>query len=45
MDVKICAKASKELDVLPQDLVIIIANLFENAINAAEKIKNKDKER
>ena len=43
ISVKISAKASKELDILPQDLVIIIANLFENAINATEKIKNKDK--
>ena len=31
------------MDILPQDLVIIIANLFENAINATEKIRNKDK--
>ena len=36
-------RASKELDILPQDIVIIIANLFENAINATEKIRNKDK--
>lgn len=43
ISVKISAKASKELDILPQDLVIIIANLFENAINATEKIRNKEK--
>jgi len=43
IDVKISARAGKELDILPQDLVIIIANLFENAINAAEKIKGQDK--
>ena len=43
ISVKISAKASKEMDILPQDLVIIIANLFENAINATEKIRNKDK--
>lgn len=43
IDVKISARASKELDVMPQDLVVIIANLFENAINAAEKVKGQDK--
>lgn len=43
IDVKISVRASKELDVMPQDLVVIIANLFENAINAAEKIKGQDK--
>ena len=42
--VKITAQVSKELNVSPQDLVIIIANLFENAINGALKAKNKNKE-
>ena len=41
--VNISAKASRDLSVLPQDLVIVIANLFENAINAASKLKSKDK--
>lgn len=40
--VKISAKASRELPILPQDLVIIIANLFENAIHAAAKLKNRE---
>lgn len=40
--VQISAKASRELPILPQDLVIIIANLFENAIHAAAKLKNRD---
>ena len=43
ISVKISAKASRALDILPQDLVIIIANLFENAIHATEKCKNKQK--
>jgi signal transduction histidine kinase len=42
IEVKISAKASRELPILPQDLVIIIANLFENAIHAAAKLKNRD---
>jgi Tfp pilus assembly protein PilV len=40
--VQISAKASRELPILPQDLVIIIANLFENAIHAAAKLKNRE---
>ena len=40
--VQISAKAGRELPILPQDLVIIIANLFENAIHAAAKLKNRD---
>ena len=40
----ISAKASRELSVLPQDLVIVIANLFENAINAASVLKNDDQQ-
>lgn len=43
VSVKISAKVSKELDIPPQDIVIIIANLFENAINATEKINNMEK--
>lgn len=41
--VKISANAGRELVVLPQDLVIIIANLFENSINATAKLKNEDR--
>ena len=37
ISVKISAKASNNLAVSPQDLVIVIANLFENAINATAK--------
>ena len=43
ISVKISAKAGRDLDVLPQDLVIVIANLFENAIHATEKHKGKQK--
>ena len=43
ISVKISAKASRELDVSPQDLVIVIANLFENAIHATAKQKSKEK--
>ena len=43
ISVKISAKASRELSVLPQDLVIVIANLFENAIHATSKQKSRDK--
>ncbi len=43
ISVKISAKASRDLEVLPQDLVIVIANLFENAIHATAKLKNKNK--
>ncbi len=38
--VKISAKISRELDILPQDLVIVIANLFENAIHGTAKLKD-----
>lgn len=38
----ISALASRIIDIAPQDLVIIIANLFENAINATTKL-NDDK--
>ena len=43
ISVNISAKASRALSVLPQDLVILIANLFENAINATAKLKTKNK--
>lgn len=43
ISVKISAKASRDLDILPQDLVIVIANLFENAIHATAKHKSKEK--
>lgn len=43
ISVVISANASRELVVLPQDIVIVIANLFENAINATSKLKNKEK--
>ena len=41
--VKVAAESSRELTVLPQDLVVVIANIFENAINATLKLKNRDK--
>ena len=41
--VKISANSSRELPVSPQDIVIIVANLFENAIHATEKLKEADK--
>ena len=43
ISVNISAKVSRDISVLPQDLVIVIANLFENAINATSKLKGKDK--
>ena len=43
ISVKIAAMGSRNLNVLPQDLVIVIANLFENAINATAKLKSGDK--
>ena len=43
ISVKVAAESSRELTVLPQDLVVVIANLFENAINATLKLKNRDK--
>jgi sensor histidine kinase regulating citrate/malate metabolism len=41
--VKIAARAGQNIPVSPQDLVIVIANIFENAINATKKLKSKDK--
>ena len=43
ISVKISAKASSNLAIPPHDLVIVIANLFENAINATAKLKGKGK--
>ena len=43
ISVNIAAKASRDLSILPQDLVIVIANLFENSINATSRLKGKDK--
>lgn len=43
ISVTISAEGSRDLNVLPQDLVIVIANLFENAINATAKLKKNDK--
>ena len=40
--VKISAKASGSLAVPPQDLVVVIANLFENAINEVANLKSKE---
>ena len=39
ISVNISAKAARDLSVLPQDLVVVIANLFENAINATSRLK------
>jgi sensor histidine kinase regulating citrate/malate metabolism len=41
ISVNISAFVSSAIDVLPQDLVIVIANLFENAIHATSKLKSK----
>ena len=43
ISVNISAKASSDLSVLPQDLVIVVANLFENAIHATARLKTKRK--
>ena len=43
ISVNISAKARRELSVLPQDLVIVVANLFENAIHATSKLKAQNK--
>lgn len=41
--VKVSVNAGRELAVTSQDLVVVIANLFENAINATAKLKNADR--
>ena len=43
ISVTISAECSRNLSVLAQDIVIVIANLFENAINATAKLKKNDK--
>jgi len=43
INVKISAEVSREIDILPQDLVIVIANLFENAIHASQKLEVGDR--
>ena len=43
ISVSISAAVSREMNITPQDAVIVIANLFENAINAAAKLKDVDK--
>jgi signal transduction histidine kinase len=41
--VNVFAVVSNNIELPPRDLVIVIANLFENAINATEKLKGGDK--
>ena len=41
--VNIFARVGRDLSISPNDLVIVIANLFENAINATSKLKGKNK--
>ena len=41
--VEIFVRAGLDIPVSPKDLVIVIANLFENAINATKKLKTKEK--
>lgn len=43
ISVTIKASVSRDLSVAPQDLVIVIANIFENAINAVSKIKGRER--
>ena len=43
ISVNIAAKVGRDLSVSPQDLVVVIANLFENAIHAASKLKDREK--
>ena len=43
ISVNISVDAGSDLGVSPTDLVVIIANLFENAINETERLKNKEK--
>ena len=44
ISVNISAKVGGDIPVSPQDLVVVIANLFENAIYATSKIKGAGKE-
>ena len=43
IDVKISANVARDIAIPPQDLVVTIANLFENAINATQKLKESNK--
>jgi hypothetical protein len=43
VDARISASVSRDLAIETQDLVIVVANLFENALNAVEKLKGKEK--
>lgn len=43
VDARISASVSRDLAIEIQDLVIVVANLFENALNAVEKLKGKEK--
>ena len=43
ISVKISARAGHDIPISPNDMVIVIANLFENAINATKKLKAKEK--
>lgn len=41
--VNISALVSQDIEILPNDLVIVIANLFENAINATSRLNSNEK--
>lgn len=43
ISVNVSAAVATDIPVLPQELVIVIANLFENAINATSSLKNKSR--
>ena len=43
ISVNIKASVSRNLSVAPQDLVIVIANIFENAINAVSRLKGRER--
>ena len=43
IDVRISARAGYDIPISPNDIVIVIANLFENAINASMKLKSEEK--
>ena len=43
ISVNVSASVSNNVDLLPKDMVIVIANLFENAINATSKLKSGEK--
>ena len=43
ISVNIKASVSRDLSIAPQDLVIVIANVFDNAINAVSKIKGRER--